>query len=202
LSWSKPKADYKDWIKAINGLEHLEKPLAEGQGVMLLSAHFTTLEFAGFLLSNHFDFSVTYRPQKNPLFEAKMVEGRSRNYQQAIAKQEIKTFIRCLKKGEIVWYAPDQAYRRKGKVQVTFFDHPCWVPNAILQLARMGDAKVVPFFSHRTPEGYVLDILEPMDLSEKSDTEITQHYHHLIEDYARKHPEQYLWTHRKYKGFE
>ena len=58
------------------GGENLQRGLQPGRGVILLSAHFTTLELGGRLLALDTPFHVLYRQHKNPLFERVMQRAR------------------------------------------------------------------------------------------------------------------------------
>ncbi|RMH21347.1 MAG: lipid A biosynthesis acyltransferase, partial [Gammaproteobacteria bacterium] len=102
-----PKRHFPAKVK-IEGLEHLREPLSQGQGVLMLGAHFTTLDIGGYLLSREQDFCVIYREHKNPLFESVMRRARTRNFQAAIQRRSLRTAIRHLREGQAVWYAPDQ----------------------------------------------------------------------------------------------
>ncbi len=42
----------------------------------------------------------------------------------AIRNDDIRAMVRALRNNEIVWYAPDQCYRKKGAQMVPFFGVP------------------------------------------------------------------------------
>jgi KDO2-lipid IV(A) lauroyltransferase len=61
----------------------------------------------------------------------------------------------------------------------------------------------VPFFPRRLPdaEGYVLDILPPLEAFPGGDQQSdTQRLSHIIEQQVKDCPEQYLWVHRRFKS--
>ena len=68
LSWWGTERKLRRLV-TISGLENLESALQHGKGVLLLSAHFTTLEIGGRLLSLYAPFHVLYRQHKNPVIE-------------------------------------------------------------------------------------------------------------------------------------
>jgi len=86
--------------------EHLHAALAHGKGVILLSAHFTTLEIGGRLLALHAPFHVMYREHKNALFESVMKRAREEHFEKAIERNDIRGMLRSLKNNRAVWYAP------------------------------------------------------------------------------------------------
>lgn len=186
----------------IEGLEHLHAALAAGRGVILLSAHFTTLEIGGRLLSLHAPFHVLYRRHKNAAFEAVMQRARERHFEKAISRDDMRGMLRSLKANMPVWYAPDQNYGAEHSIFVSFFGIPASTITATTRLARISGAQVVPFFQERLPgaAGYRLK-LSPALQNFPTDDEAadTQRINDLIETEIRKIPAQYLWAHRRFK---
>ena len=56
-------------LGTLDGQEHLDAALARGRGVILLSAHFTTLEIGARSLTARGPTNVMYRPTSNPVLE-------------------------------------------------------------------------------------------------------------------------------------
>jgi KDO2-lipid IV(A) lauroyltransferase len=63
-------------LHSIEGLENLHRALEGGNGAILLSAHFTTMEIGGRLLSLHAPFQVLYREHKNAAMQYVISQGR------------------------------------------------------------------------------------------------------------------------------
>jgi len=183
----------------IEGLEHLHAAQQEG-GVILLSAHFTSLELGGRILAQHIPLHVIYRPHQNPVIEWRVARLRSKRYGKAISRDNIRDMIRSLKQGHVVWYAQDQNFGHKNSVFAPFFGVNAATNTATSRLAKLGKAKVVPFFTVRTNSGYLLRCLPALDhFPGASDLEDTTRINQIIEQQVRAFPEQYLWTHRRYK---
>ncbi|MGE5624061.1 MAG: lipid A biosynthesis lauroyl acyltransferase, partial [Bacillota bacterium] len=146
----------------IEGVENLHAARAKGKGVILLSAHFTTLEIGGRLLGLATDFHLMYRPNQNALIEEVMRRSRERHFDRAIPRNDVRLMLKSLKDGKPVWYAPDQGYRGKNSEMIPFFGIPAPTNTATSRLARASGAPVVPFFVERLPgtQGYALS-LEP-----------------------------------------
>lgn len=204
ISWYRNPEDYRHRV-AVSGLENLEAAMAEGRGVLLLCAHFTTLEIGGFLFTLFQNMDVTYRPNKNPLFQAAMFNGRIRHYKNVYDRRDARGAMRSLKAGRILWYAPDQDYGAKHSVFVPFFGNPAATITATSRFARIGNAAVV-FFSHyrnQDNSGYHLEfspaISDFPSGDEKADAMTTNR---LVEDAIRKRPDQYLWLHKRFKTQE
>lgn len=183
----------------IEGMEYLQAALQQG-GVVLLSAHFTSLELGGRLLAQYLPLHVVYRPHQNALIEWRTTELRAKRYGKAISRDNIRDMLRSLQQGFAVWYAQDQNFKRKNSIFAPFFDIPAATNTATSRLAQIGKAKVVPFFTLRTEQGYLLRFLPalenfPSDAILEDTTRINQ----IIEQQVREFPAQYLWTHRRFK---
>lgn len=190
-------------LTTITGTEHLSAAAGEGHGIILLSAHFTTLELSGRVLSLHCPpFDAVYRRHKNPFLTEILRTGRERSARSTIEKNDIKTMVRSLREGRPVWYAPDQSYNLKQSALLPFFGVPSMANTATGTLARLGKAKVLPYFPRRLADGrYELRVHPPLDDFPSDDPAAdTARYIAILEKSIRDCPEQYYWLHRKYKN--
>ena len=189
-------------ITRIIGLEHVTDALAAGNGVILLSAHFTTLEISGRVLAlNMPPLDAVFRRNRSEFMTELQRTGRERSAQFTIEKRDIRQMVRSLRNGRAVWYAPDQSYSRKGAEVIPFFGVPAMHTTATSSLARLGNARVVPFFPRRQPDGsYEMTLLPALDdFPGKDAADDTRRYVELLEEHIRSCPEQYFWIHRKFK---
>lgn len=183
----------------IEGLEYIRQAQQQG-GVILLSAHFTSLELGGRILAQHLPLHVIYRPHQNPVIEQRVAELRARRYGKAISRDNIRDMVRSLKQGQVVWYAQDQHFGHKNSVFAPFFGVEAATNTATSRLAKLGRAQVIPFFTVRTAQGYLLRCLPPLEnFPGESELADTTRINRIIEQQVREYPEQYLWTHRRYK---
>jgi KDO2-lipid IV(A) lauroyltransferase len=190
-------------LARLEGLEHLQQALEAGKGVILLSAHFTTLEISGRVLAiSSPPFDAVFRKNSSEFVTELQRTGRERSADTTIEKRDIKKMVRNLRKGRAVWYAPDQSYNRKGSEVIPFFGVPSMHTTATSMLARLGDAVTLPFFPRRLDDGsYVHRILPPLDDFPSDDAiEDTKKYVRVLEEHIRSCPEQYFWLHRKFKN--
>jgi Kdo2-lipid IVA lauroyltransferase/acyltransferase len=191
-------------LTRLEGQEHLQAALARGRGAILLSAHFTNLEIGGRVLCDVLPtVNIMYRPTGNAVLERFL--ARNRNHQtnnRAIARDDVRTLITALKTNEPVWYAPDQAYRKKGAEMVPFFGIPAATNTATSRLARMTGAAVLPYFQERLPNGKFRMVIHPMleDFPSQDPVADARRFNEYIEAQVRRVPEQYLWIHRRFKG--
>ncbi len=189
-------------ITRINGLEHLEAAQARGKGVILLSAHFTTLELGGRLLALHAPFHVLYRQHKNPLFETVMRRSRERRFDKAIARDDMRGLLASLKNGMPVWYAPDQNHGGSQSVFAPFFGVQASTLGTPSRIAKLSGAAVVPFYPCRLADGsgYQLTLYPALeDFPSDDPVQDATRLNALLEAVIREMPEQYLWVHRRFK---
>ncbi len=193
---------YLRQLAHVQGLEHLEQALAHGKGVILLSAHFTSIEIGGRLLALHAPFHPMYRSHDNPVIEWVLAGNRQRRCEKAIPRDNIREMVRSLKGNNAVWFAPDQNTQRKVAVFVRFFGHMASTSPGTARLAKMTGAAVVPFYTVRRAGGQGYDlILQPaLEGFPTGDVEAdTQRVNDIIEGWVRHHPDQYLWIHRRFR---
>jgi len=186
------------------GVDNLTAPLTAGQGVVILSGHFPAVELTGRVVRrNAPDMAAMYRPLKNPLIDQLLLRARRQAVSTVIPKDSMRQMIRLLRKGVPVWYASDQSYDRANAELVPFFDEPAMTNAALTQLARMGKARVVPFFPRRLTDGsgYECVFLPAIENFPTDDQAAdAERVNKLLAEWIRKAPEQYYWVHRRFKN--
>jgi len=101
----------------IEGAEHIDAALATGRGVILLQAHFTLIDLCGAFIGERWPVSAVYDPPKNPLFSVLQARFRRRTLTAVIPNGDIRNMVRRLRRGEMVWFSPDQAVsERRGGI--------------------------------------------------------------------------------------
>lgn len=202
---------WPDWrlrrLTHIEGLEHVRN--LHGQGAVLLGMHFVTLDIAGTCLSLEQSYGSMYRPHKNPAFDYVQFRGRSRrkrhNAEELVIfpRDDLRTMIRLLRDGKLVWYAPDQDYGIQYGVFAPWFGIPAATITATAKLVKLGRAKVLPFTHERLPgnRGYRIVIHAPLEnFPVGDDVADATTINRVIEQHVRQLPEQYLWAHRRFKN--
>jgi KDO2-lipid IV(A) lauroyltransferase len=184
------------------GGENLTHALSLGKGVIMLTAHFTTLELCARMMTTHFKFGGLYRDPNNPVLAAEMRIQRERHMSVAVHFNDLKGLIRALRSGEAIWYAPDQGKRTKQSEILPFFGIPAITNTATSKLAEMTEAPVVPYFARREPDhSYTLTVLPALDNFPTTDAAADAvRINRLIEEHVRLAPEQYLWVHKRFKA--
>jgi KDO2-lipid IV(A) lauroyltransferase len=144
-----------------------------------------------------------YRRVDNPVVERVMRERRLRHFGEPIRRDDVRAMVRALKRNEAVWYASDQNYKsKKNRVFAPFFGIAAATNTATSRLAQATGAAVVPFFTRRLPDGsgYVQRVDPPLaDFPSGDLTTDAARLNALIEGWVKEAPEQYLWSHRRFK---
>lgn len=184
-----------------HGFERLQEARDQGKGVLLLGAHYSMLDLAGALFVTRMPANISYRPQDNPVMNWFMQKGREKLYTGCFTRKDIRSFIRCLKNGEILWYAQDQDFGRKNSVFVDFFGVPAATITATSRIAKAGNALVMPmtYFRRDDNSGYDITIHPPLPIPGADEVEDARVANAFIESQLRLHPTQYLWLHKRFK---
>jgi len=185
----------------VEGLEHLAAARANGRGVIVVSGHFSTLEVCARLMCDDAPLAGMYRPHSSPAMEWAVRRGRLRYAQAMFTKSDVRGAVRHLKRGGLLWYAPDQDPSRGDAVFVPFFGIPANSLTSTHQLARMSGAAVMPFqHIRRADGGYTLKLWPALDNFPSQDATLdTARIMSAIETMTRAAPAQYLWIHRRFK---
>jgi KDO2-lipid IV(A) lauroyltransferase len=186
----------------VAGLEHLEAAVADGHGVLLLTGHFTTLELgARYLRLFGPRFHAMYRPLNNGVVDYFMHRWREdRAGLPSLPRDDLRALVRALRDGNGIWYAPDQTLDFRHSVFVPFFGVPALTITATSRLARMGRARVVPFFPARDGRRYKVTVLPALEnFPGDDDTADAARINQVIEQGIALAPAQYFWIHRRFK---
>jgi KDO2-lipid IV(A) lauroyltransferase len=115
------------------------------------------------------------------------------------------TILQRLAANQVVGFVMDQHAAPKEGVQVNFFGRPAWTFRSLAVVARRSGAAVVPVAIWRERDGqHVFRLEEPLPpvVTADYDDDIranTQMYNDALERIIRRHPEQWIWTHRRWK---
>jgi len=185
------------------GYEHIQAELAKGKGVLLLAPHMLHLEAAGRVFGLTHPSIGFYRPHNNALMEFFMYRGRSRGNKYMIGKRDVKALLRALNDGEVCFYLPDQDYGRNRAIFAPFFavkETAC--TNGTLLFASAANCAVIPIYTSKLPDyqGYQIEALPALrDFPGNDEYAAICRVNQWVEQAILKHPEQYMWVHRRFK---
>lgn len=201
ITWLNPRLRIHDRF-TINGAEHVEHAQRLGRGVLLLSAHFTCIDIGSQPFSRIAKTDVMYRENKNPVWEWLQTRGRRHYFDHVLERGQVREALRGLKAGNTLWYAADQDYGPKHSVFAPFFGIPAATITATARLAAFNNSPVLFMTQTRDLDNLTwrMDISPPISGFPCGDELAdTSRINALIEAAVRKHPEQYLWLHRRFK---
>ena len=201
VSWFREPA-YAQKYLTINGLEHLEAAKNKGKGVLLVGAHYTTLDLGALLASSVTKIDAMYRPHENSFFNKVMKSSREKFCQQVIDRNNMRGVIKSIKDGHVFWYAPDQDYGREVSVFAPFFGINAATVKFTAKISKICECPVIIFSHHRKNDdsGYLVTFSKALEnYPSGDDVKDATMVNSKIEKEVRKYPEQYMWVHRRFK---
>jgi Kdo2-lipid IVA lauroyltransferase/acyltransferase len=200
----------KNWIR----VENMESPIrahAQGKGVLLLTGHFGNWEVSTVAGIRRFpQYRNLFYFVRRPLQPRWLNDFITRRFQRfglgSLGKRgSLDQILDLLGKGAIIVYVFDQHAGKGDGVVVDFFGHPAGTFKSLALLAMTTGAPVIPSSSWREPDGtHVLRFEEPLPLIECDDVGEaircnTRAYNASLERMLLRHPEQWIWMHRRWK---
>jgi len=201
----------KAWIR----VENIEAPIraqAQGKGVLLLTGHFGNWEAATVAGIGQFPtyrnlFHFVRRPLKPAWFNAFVTRRfRLAGFGTLSKRGSLDAMLELIASGAFIVYVFDQHAGGKDGIPVDFFGHPAGTFKSLAILALSTGAPVIPASSWREPDGtHVLRFEDPLPLIECEDTgeairRNTRAYNAALERMLLRHPEQWIWMHRRWKA--
>ena len=201
--WYAP-ADRLDRFVRVEGLDRLREIARRQRPVIMLAPHFVGLDAGGIRIAMQTRAVSIYARQSNPVWDAHLRDGRSRfNAPVLIARRgaDLRTAIRAMREeGLPFYYLPDMDNGDANSIFVPFFGVPAATLPMVSRLARTLDAQVVMAVTEQTDDGYTLHVSEPwQDFPGPSVEADTARMNQAIEAWVERMPDQYLWTHRRFK---
>ena len=200
LIWWGPPERIRQAVRWKN-LHHYEEA-ARQHPVILLAPHFVGLDAGGVLATMTWQLVSIYSKQKNRVFNAAILAGRSRfNQPLLLSRQDgVRQALRALRDGLPFYYLPDMDFGARDAIFVPFFGMPAATVTAPARLAALSGARVVPCVTRMTRTGYEVELYPAWQDFPGHDTELaTLRMNQFIEQRVAEMPEQYLWTHKRFK---
>lgn len=179
--------------------------LKRGVGLIGITAHFTSLELMTRALSQKIPPGAgIYRRQKNDLFEWISRKKRQKWNLKMIDRLDIKGFLSALNRNMPIAYLPDHDYGTKYAAFVPFFGVPAATISILGTLLRKKKSPVVTFYMHYkkgNKKPYELDCFAlKEDYPSQDMVKDAAYVNQVLESVIRRHPEQYMWQHRRFKN--
>tara|TARA_B100000242_G_scaffold150468_1_gene107362 strand:- start:1330 stop:2148 length:819 start_codon:yes stop_codon:yes gene_type:complete len=183
----------------IKGLKNLLSNQNSGIGILLFFKHSLHLELDSRILAMHAEIYGIEREHNSKKFENIQKMGRLKSMKGITDRENTFTFMRWLKKGKTVLYAPDQDYGIKKSIEVNFFGVPAATVKAPLKIIEKTGCKTFFIDSYYEQDTLILD-LEEINIDQSSIENFCEKLNLFIENKIRIHPHEYLWQHRRFKS--
>jgi KDO2-lipid IV(A) lauroyltransferase len=190
----------------VEGEERARQAYQQQRGVLFFTGHFGYWEIQAIVEPLHgHPISVLARPLDNARLNEMLERIRTRTGNSVIYRQgAVRKILRELTANHGVALLIDQHLHTPDAIYVDFFRRPAATTSALAALALRTGAPVIPVFALPLPRGrYRLVYEHPVD-PPHADTpdavrEFTQRCTDVLEMYVRRHPELWLWMHRRWR---
>jgi len=188
-----------------DGVEHLRSALAAGNGAIVITAHFGNWELIPlYLRSLGFEGGVLARRLRYPEYESFLISMRGEKGVPTYVRGSVKEVAKVLRANQLIGMLPDQDIDSLDGVFVNFFGHPAYTPVGPAALSVMTGAPIVPCFILREGERFRFIVEPPLHAPRGAEraqamTQLTQAWSDVVETYIRKHPDHWVWMHRRWK---
>ncbi|MFA4842688.1 MAG: lysophospholipid acyltransferase family protein [Candidatus Omnitrophota bacterium] len=191
------------------GKEYIDRALAQGKGVILVSAHFGNFPLMlSRLALEGYNIAGIMRPMRDSRVERFFLNKRIRLNVKTVYAQPrkacVEESIRVLRNNALLFIPIDQHFGTGG-VFVDFFGKKAATATGPVVLARRTQAKLIPCFILRQRDDTHKIIFEPsLELKDAETDEKTtliniQRLTDIIESYIRRYPAEWGWMHRRWK---
>ena len=201
----RPPRNVEAWVR-VEGVEHWEAAKARGKGILGLSGHIGNWELMGAVTSQlGYDNYAVVKHLHNPKPDAFLWSARERlGVRQLSVRDSYRDCLRILRKGGRGVMILDQNMRADRGVFVDFFGRPACTTPGLAILAAQTQSPVLPAYMIRNPDGthtlrFLPPIPPPADRNRETILEATQTYTRVLEDIIRRHPDQWIWFHRRWR---
>jgi KDO2-lipid IV(A) lauroyltransferase len=201
------KENIEDLV-VLDGHKNFLEGQRRGKGVMYLTGHIGAWELSSFAHALYgYPLHYTARPLDNKRLDALVNQYRCASGNKPIFKNEsARVMLRILKDSGTIGILADQNTLPAEGVFVDFFGKQACTTTGIARVALHTGAAVVPGYAYwdEAVQKYRLRFEPPVELIDTGDTERdmfenTQRFAKVIEEIIRKHPEQWVWIHKRWK---
>jgi len=204
-----PKITRKNISKLVeyDGLENYTRASERGRGVLMLTGHVGAWELCAFAQGVYgHPLSFLVRPLDNPLLDKMVSDYRELSGNRTIDKNKsVKPVLETLRRGRDVGLLIDANTLFDQGVFCDFFGRPACSTTGLAVFALRAEAAVVPGFliwderlkKHRLQFEPEIPLVRTGDFKEEVLLN-TARFTKVIEEYARRYPDQWLWIHKRW----
>jgi KDO2-lipid IV(A) lauroyltransferase len=179
---------------------------AQNKGVLFITGHFGFWELHAMVHALQIQpINLLARSLDNPQLNDLLERIRQRTGNTVVYRRgTIRRVMRTLQAGQGVAVLIDQHIMTRDAIYVDFFERPAATTSAVAALALRTGAPVVPVFALPLGHGryrviYEHPVAPPRDEGADAVREFTQRCTDVLEMYVRRHPDLWLWMHRRWR---
>jgi KDO2-lipid IV(A) lauroyltransferase len=190
-------------ILEIEGQEILEEIKQHNKPVIFVSGHFNNFEFmAMHIEQSGINLAALYRPLNNKFLNFLMEKIRKKY----ICKNQIKKgvtgtrqLLKCFKNNFSIALMIDQ--RVSQGIKSNFFNHKALTTTIPAQFVKKYNCKVVPIYIERVKNfNFKLTVHKPLEYrTDETIEDITLNLNNILEKMILKNPDQWIWSHNRWK---
>jgi Kdo2-lipid IVA lauroyltransferase/acyltransferase len=193
-------------VVVIDGFENFDAARRRGKGVIFLTGHMSAWELSSFAQALYgYPLHFLVRPVSNRRIDELINGYRCLSGNRPIEKnRSARAILKTLGEAGTVGILMDHNTAIEEGVFVNFFGIPASTTSGLARLALRTDAAVVPGFLiwDGARRKYRLRFEAAVELSRSGDEEAdvlenTQRFTSVIEEQVRRHPDQWLWVHKR-----
>ena len=183
----------------INGLSQLLTEQSSNKGILLFFKHSLHLELDTRILGMHAEIYGIERKHNSKYFQSIQKRGRLKSMIDVVDRKNTFKFMKWLKNGKTVLYAPDQDYGLDKSKVIKFFGHPAATVSAPYKIIQKTKCKTFFLNSYIKDNKLFLDI-EKFNSNNVEETSYLNNLNKYIENKIKLNPDEYLWQHRRFKS--
>ena len=189
-------------IKVINK-EVLEKIILNKKPVIFVSGHFNNFELMAMQIEQSgIDLAAIYRPLNNNFLNPIMEKIRKKYICKHQIKKGIsgtKELLKCFRKNISIALMIDQ--RVSEGIACKFFNQEALTTTIPAQFVKKFNTEIIPVHIERFNENnFTIEFSNPLDFSDdESIYDITLKLNKVLEKMILKNPDQWIWTHNRWK---
>ena len=183
----------------IKGLSQLLTEQSSNKGILLFFKHSLHLELDTRILGMHAEIYGIERKHNSKYFQSIQKRGRLKSMIDVVDRKNTFKFMKWLKNGKTVLYAPDQDYGLDKSKVIKFFGHPAATVSAPYKIIQKTKCKTFFLNSYIKDNKLFLDI-EKFNSNNVEEISYLNNLNKYIENKIKLNPDEYLWQHRRFKS--
>ena len=190
-----------DTTAAPGAFAAVDDVLAQGKGLIIVSAHFGAWDVAAVMVASRMPFNVLADSFVDPRMD-ELIQGQRRHFGMRVlrAEKSPRTILRALKENEAVAIVADRPMTARDGVPITFFGQRCYVPGGAAQLALLSGAPIAVggvFYDEQFSPTYYIRMIEMIHPERGGDREaamaaLTQRIFGALENFIAPHLDQWF----------